>query len=390
MHHVCTPARPPLADVPRLVPVGACRDLLLVPWIVAGVQTQYHHLSACLPPDARVRVVETVPYVEGGCIERLPLPPSIRGTLRSTLTLTRTLRGGRVGAVWSQVALPLLPFTLTPGALRRIPIFYAIDCTPTLLWRFGGHYAQITDPDSPKGRLTAACLRLFFGRCAGLLPWSEWAARSMIGDFGADPRKVHVLPPGIDVRRWTPGRPRSGGGPVRLLFVGGDFERKGGRVLLDLFRTHLRHSCELHIVSRTNLPDEPGVRLHRGLRPDDNELLELYRGSDVLVLPTQADCFSMAALEAMACAVPVVISDVGGIREIVVDGGTGALVQPGDCRALLQAVHALVADAHLRRCWGRSGRNRVLADFNATVQAARTVEIVSRDAPTLGGWSPPS
>jgi len=350
--------------------------LLLVAWMVAGVQTQYEHLRGRLPRDVDVSAVETEPYREGGRIERLPLPSSVRGTLRSTLTLLRTLRGRRPDAVWSQVALPMLPFAVTRGRLQGIPIAYAIDCTPRLLWGFDGHY-HVTDPDSPKGRVTAACLRLFFRRCAALLPWSAWAAESMVRDYGADPARVHVVHPGVDLDRWRPGPPAAGGGPARLLFVGGDFERKGGPGLLDVFRSHLRDRCELHLVTREAVPPEPGVHVHRGLAPTDSRLLELYRRSDVLVVPTLADCFTMAGLEGMACGLPVVTSRVGGIPEAVVDGETGALVAPGDRGALARTLETLAGDPGLRRRWGAAGRRRAEARFDASAQAARTAGILA-------------
>lgn len=352
-------------------------ELLLVAWMVAGVQTQYQNLRSMLPAGVRTSAIETVPYIEGGRIERLALPPTLRSTLRSTMTLLRPLKGGRIDAVWSQVALPLLPFALTRGALDDVPIFYAIDCTPSLLWGFGGHYAHVTDPNSTKGRLTSACFRLFFKRCAGLLPWSAWAAESMTRDYGVDPGKIHVLAPGIDVEMWRPQLRRAPGARVQLLFVGADFERKGGQLLLDVFRRELRETCELHLVTRAAVEPEPGVHVHGSFQPGAAGLLDLYQRCDALVLPTLADCFSMAALEAMACSLPVVISSVGGIPEIVVDGQTGALIPVGDGTALRRAIKALVADPGLRVRWGRTGRKRVTVCFNAAVQAARTARILA-------------
>lgn len=347
------------------------RPLLLVPWMVAGVQTQYEHLRR-LPSLKTARVIETHPYREGGWVERLPLPSTVRGTIRSSLTVTPALLGPRVAAVWTQVALPMLPFALSRAAVGKIPIFYAIDCTPMLLHRFGAHYSGVADPDSSKGRIAAACMRLFFSRCAGLLPWSRWAGRSMIDDYGAAPERVHVVPPGIDLDQWKPAS--RGARPLpRLLFVGGDFDRKGGPLLLDVFRKHLRGACELVLITRVQVDSEAGVEVHHDLTPGDPRLLELYRSCDALVLPTQADCFSMAALEAMACGLPVVISAVGGIPEIVVDGETGLLVPPGDGRALLEAIRAFLDAPAMMTEMGVAGRRRAEAQYDAEVQTALTI-----------------
>lgn len=356
--------------------IGAERghEILLVPWMVAGVQTQYEQMRR-VPALSGARVVEVHPYRRGALIERLPLPASLRGTIRSTASAGASLAVREVRAVWTQVALPMLPFVLTRGR-RSVPVFYAIDCTPALLRGFGGHYEGVDDPDSPQGRLTAACLRLFFRHCAGLLPWSSWAARSMIRDYGAAEAKVRVLPPGIDLEQWFPVIREAERKP-RLLFVGGDFNRKGGHLLLDVYRRHLRHECELHIVTREAVPEEPGLCVHRGLKVGDPGLRALYQASDVMVLPTLADCFSMAALEAMACGLPVVISALGGIPEIVVDGTTGILIPPGNGESLLSALRMLLSSPQTMRRYGQAGRRRAEQFFDARTQSAMTVALMS-------------
>jgi glycosyltransferase involved in cell wall biosynthesis len=350
----------------------------LIAWMVAGVQTQYEHLRTALPSQAlHATHLEVVPHRPAGWIERLPIPSSIKGTARSTRTVLTMFAAPRVDAVWSQVALPLLPFAVTRAAWERIPICYAIDCTPKLLFDFGSRYPNVTDPASSKGRLTAACLRLFFRRCAALLPWSEWAAHSMIQDYGVPADRVHVIAPGVDIQRWTPAL---GPSPARsrpqLLFVGGDFERKGGALLLDVYRTHLRHTVDLHLVTRAPVAPEPGVTVHRRFDPGSTGLLELYQRCDLLVVPTLADCFSMAAIEGMACGLPVVISAVGGIPEIVSDGISGSLVPPGDGLALLAAIDALLADPVRRRRFGRAGRAIATRRFDAAIQSARVADLI--------------
>jgi len=238
-------------------------------------------------------------------------------------------------------------------------------------------YRIAADPGSAKGRLTTAFLKRYFRLCKGLLPWSDWAARSMIDDYGADPGKVHVLPPGIDTLRWkpadAPARPSS---RMRLLFVGADFERKGGQLLLDIFRHHLRDTCDLDIVTKAGVPSERGVTVHNAFKPDDPGLVQLYQGADVLVLPTYADCFSMASIEAMACGLPVITSPVGGIPEIVADGETGLLVPAGKGRRLLESIQTLRASPEMRLALGGAGRERAVRRFNATTQARAMVKII--------------
>src|SRR5579859_3793692 len=80
----------------------------LLPWMVAGVQTQYEHLRSHVPEDEiETLTFEVRPHLEGGFIEGLPLPQTMRGTLRSAYC-TRQLFWNRVDAVWSQTDLPML------------------------------------------------------------------------------------------------------------------------------------------------------------------------------------------------------------------------------------------------------------------------------------------
>jgi glycosyltransferase involved in cell wall biosynthesis len=339
--------------------------------MVAGVETQFQQLRRQQGFEG-ARVIEVHPYRQGALIERLPLPSSLRGTIRSSVSAAPSLLARGLRAVWTQVAIPMLPFALSP---RRTRLFYAIDCTPVLLHR-SGHYRGVDSPSSPQGRLTAACLRLYFRHCAALLPWSTWAARSMINDYGAAPEKVHVVPPGIDVDTWQPVE-REGNHRPRLLFVGADFERKGGTLLLDVYQRHLRDECELHMVTRQATDARDGVHVHSGLKSGDAKLRELYQTSDALVLPTLADCYSMAALEAMACGLPIVISAVGGIPEIVVDGHTGILIEPGRGDSLLQGIRRLLASAALRRRMGDAGRRRAEMLFDSRRQVAKTLDIMA-------------
>ena len=109
----------------------------------------------------------------------------------------------------------------------------------------------------------------------------------------------------------------------------------------------------------------PGVTVHRGLTNGSVELRALFQSADAFVLPTLADCFSIAAIEAMAAGLPVITTDVGGIGDIVIDGETGFLIPPGDGRALRIALAALVADRDLRSRLGAAGRRRAVATFDA-------------------------
>lgn len=100
-----------------------------------------------------------------------------------------------------------------------------------------------------------------------------------------------------------------------------------------------------------------------------DNVAEWLNALDVFVMPSLAEAFGIAVVEAMACELPVVASDVGGLREIVVERETGLRVPPQDPQALARAVSELMQDEKMRRTLGAAGRARVKRLFTLKRQA---------------------
>ena len=96
---------------------------------------------------------------------------------------------------------------------------------------------------------------------------------------------------------------------------------------------------------------------------DPATVARYYRAADLYLHPAHAENFPLAILEAMACGVPVVASDAGGIPEIVVEGETGRLFANGDAEALAAAATALLGDSDSRGRMAQAGRERILREF---------------------------
>jgi glycosyltransferase involved in cell wall biosynthesis len=319
-----------------------------------------------------------VTYVEpNGIIERLPLPRRAVGTMRGFLQVLKRVQHERYDAL---LFLTHNPAVLHPGAIARTPTILWTDVTPALLDLQAAHYDHPTDRLPPVQWIKSALVRSTFQRAALCLGWSEWARASFVRDYCIAPSHTAVVPPGIDLDRWR-AQPRvSNLLSPRILFVGGHFERKGGKLLLDVFRTHLRGRVELDLVTRDAIPEEPGVRVYRGLTTASPELLELYRTASMFVLPTLADCFSMVALEAMAMGLPVVVSDVGGISDIVEPGQSGYLINLNDGSALRSAIEELLADPSRRAAFGARGRAVVEQRFSADTTAQCLIDLLTQCA----------
>ncbi|HEY2408701.1 MAG TPA: glycosyltransferase family 4 protein [Polyangiaceae bacterium] len=331
-----------------------------------GIGSAAGALEPYVRAHANVTWLDVTYRKDGGFIERLPFPGRVGGTLRGYLQTGAALRRGPFDALFF---LTHNPAVLRQSAVRRTPTLLWTDVTPALLDEQADQYAHTVDKSTLARSLKHALVRRTFRSAAFCVGWSEWARRSFIKDYGVREDCTAVVAPGLDLARWSMPERRVEVGLPRLLFVGGDFQRKGGDLLLAVFREHFRGRCELDLVTRDPVPEEAGVRVHRGLTANSDALLALYQAARAFVLPTRGDCYSIASLEAMARGLPVIVTNVGGIADIVETNVTGLLVEANDGSALRTALDALLTKPE--RCveMGRLGRRRIEQHFDASKTA---------------------
>lgn len=169
-----------------------------------------------------------------------------------------------------------------------------------------------------------------------------------------------------------PPAPRDPGRRPTIVFIGATLERKGGTVLLDIWREHLRELADLTLITFEQVPAEPGLTVVNDLRQGDQRLWGILADADLMCFPSVIDQAPNAVLEAMVAELPVVAHPVGAIPEMIVDGETGILVEPGDTDALTEALRQLITDTELRARMGRAGRERVIERYNM-VDSARVI-----------------
>lgn len=287
------------------------------------------------------------------------------------------LKRGAVDALYVHTANAA---TLAASYLDRISSVVSVDATPKQLAAMDGYERPRTSVvvESAKQKITSRALR----KAAAVVAVSEWVAGSLVDDYGVEARKIVTIPFGVDLDVFAPSATRSADTkPSRLLFVGGDFVRKGGKDLLAAFsELHQRFDLELDIVTDEFVAVPAGVRVHTGVNPQDAKLAALFAGADLFCLPTYGDCLPLVLLEAAASGLASVSTTVGAVESIVEDGITGLLVAPGDKLALVAAIERLVTDRDLCRDMGVRAADTARAKFCARTNGTKVLELVERVA----------
>jgi len=205
-------------------------------------------------------------------------------------------------------------------------------------------------------------------------------ADDLIRSYKADPERVYVVAPGIDLATFQPldradARRKVGYGPGRLLLFVGRLERlKGVETAiraLALLRDRAHDDLRLIVLGEDVIDgDESEKERLKGVasalsvrdRVDflgsvaHHELPYFYAAADVCVMPSYSESFGLVALEAQACGRPVVASGVSGLRSVVRDEVSGYLIDGHDPAAYAERIGRLLADPELAQQMGRRGR----------------------------------
>lgn len=307
--------------------------------------------AAAEHPRIEAAVVR-VGYEQAPALARLPVVGNwtLRSSLIALSAVARARRTRRTDVMFVHTQVTAM---LLGRAMRTVPTVLSTDATPAAFDSVAGAYGHAAQPAQVES-LKSTLVGRVYRRAAAVVAWSAWTEASLRGTYGVDPARIHRIPPGVDLATFHPAPGRRRQGPMRVLFVGGDFERKGGLDLVAASR-ELPGRVELHVVTPHAPAGLPaGVRVHAGLRPGSPELAELFGQCDVLALPTHGDAHPHVVVEAMASGLPVVSTRVGAIPELVADGERGVLVEPGDVRGLTAALLSLANEPLLVEHLGSS------------------------------------
>ncbi|MCW3058459.1 MAG: glycosyl transferase group 1 [Capsulimonas sp.] len=300
---------------------------------------------------------------------------SARASLGALLGLRPHI--GKIDAILFHTQVTSL---FSESLMRRAPSVVSLDATPLQYDALGAFYGHVPSGNTRVEALKKQLNERAFHAAKALVTWSEWAKQSLVDDYGVPANKVTVIPPGIDTARWDfPKRASVEGRPINLLFVGGDFPRKGGDTLLEAFkRLPAEVNARLKIVTITEGVGDgvDGVDVYRGVKPNTPELLERFAEADLFVFPSRGDCLPLAVMEALAAGLPVIATDVGALSEAVRHGETGLIVPMDDADALAAAITELATDHEKRAAMSVRARESALARFDAATNYRKLVDVV--------------
>lgn len=348
-----------------------------------GHITHTQNLQAELADDPTVRAHwALIDFKADGLAGRIPIYRSnwsVRAGMRARRQLKAIAQRTTLDVLFFHTQVPAI---LAQRWMHRIPSVVSLDATPMQYDQLGQFYQHAAGPaalEKIKWQLNRNC----YAAARQIVVWAEWTKRSLISDYGMPSEKITVIPPGVIVRDWLRPEPRvAAGATCKLLFVGGDLERKGGRDLLAAFRQLRSPTTELHLVTKEKVAAEPGLFVYNDMAPNSAALKRLYHSCDVFVLPTMADCLPMVLSEAGAAGLAVISTDVAGIPEIVRHGSTGLIVAPGDQAALSQALQTLISNPQLRLEFGARACTHVRTAYDAETNSARLVGLLKAEADT--------
>jgi glycosyltransferase involved in cell wall biosynthesis len=222
--------------------------------------------------------------------------------------------------------------------------------------------------------------RAVYQNAAVVMTISEFLRRSFLHDFGVSEARVTAVGAGPNLELAKVPR-RSGtppGGPPTILFVGKQFERKGGPVLLDAFRALKARIPEARLLIIGPSPRASEVSdiewlgtLDKNNPEEWHKLVEAYGKAHVFCLPSLFEPFGIVILEAMYFGLPCVGTDAWAIPEMIKDGVTGFTVPRNDPTALEDRLTQLLKDRELAHRMGQAGRRRAEHHFSWDAVAAR-------------------
>ena len=237
--------------------------------------------------------------------------------------------------------------------------------------------------DEPfRNKLYCKLQKFVVSRADFLIAVSSEIKEALIEHLGARSDKVSVITCGVDTRAFLPlekkikrvalGIPENS---KVVLFIGNLNHRKGVDLLLECAKR--MQETYFILIGEGNI--RAGTKNCRIVDPQPNhELTKWYNVADVFLLPSRSEGTPVVILEALSCGIPVVASKVGGIPDLIKDGATGYLIEPGDVDTLEERMRDLLQNPEKRRQMGLQARKNIIENYDSFKIAERIKQVYEK------------
>jgi L-malate glycosyltransferase len=262
-----------------------------------------------------------------------------------------------------------VPHAAAAYLARQIMAAHPTDRVPKIITTLHGTDITLVGSDPSYSETVAFCI----DQSDGVTAVSESLREDTCDSLGIS-REIQVIPNFLDITRFRPlSRPRADRARKRLVHVSNFRPVKRIGALIEVFR-RVRQQIPATLVLVGGGPEMPGARAQiaaAGLEQDVeyagevHDVVGLFATADLFLLPSATESFGLAALEAMACEVPVIASRVGGLPEVIDDGISGFLHEPEDLDGMVASAVRLLTDDDLHRRMARAGRAVAVERYSA-------------------------
>jgi glycosyltransferase involved in cell wall biosynthesis len=244
----------------------------------------------------------------------------------------------------------------------------SIDGIPNFVYTDHTHLANLYYAAHMRVRLFSAewisCEKKIYDHACMLFTRSTNISQSLVDQYGLPPEKVAYVFVGPNTEIIDIQPAKKDYAPKHILFVGLDWERKGGPGLLAAFERVVEDhpDASLTVVGCQVAGSHPEVRSVGKVSVD--RLRQYYKEATIFCMPSLVEPFGVVFVEAMAYALPIVGTAIGAIPDMVQEGKNGFLVAPGDVSALAEALDRLLADQKLRERCGKESHRVYINRYN--------------------------
>lgn len=284
-----------------------------------------------------------------------------------------------------QVKSKLLPLLNANSVVLQLGAIYDVPSIvhpniPCISYHDGNVAKLMTSPFFNK-TLTGSAQNAFkwekgvYKNLTYILTMSEYLRQSMIHDFGVDEQKVHNV--GVGVNFNIPDISLLNSvtkSPADIVFVGREFERKGGKAILSAFDIVRRNhsNATLHVIGPKENPAPlvPGVKhygfLHGNIKSESELFSQILSKSSIGVFPTLFDAFGIPVLEMMSYKIPCIATNILAMPEMVIPNKTGFLVDINNGEQVAKYILHYIQHPEIRQQHGEQARKLVVSRYTWT------------------------